>query len=41
MADPLRLMARHELDPNGHTLSVQLHIYNRLSVGIKGFTIRC
>ena len=41
VADPLRLMARHELDPNGHTLSIQLHIYNRLSVGIKGFTIRC
>ncbi|KAK9844880.1 hypothetical protein WJX74_008085 [Apatococcus lobatus] len=40
VADPLRLMARHELDPTADTLSIQLHIYNRLSVGIKGFTIR-
>ena len=41
VADPVRLMARHELDPDAHTLSIQMHIYNRLTVGIKGFSIRC
>ena len=40
-SDPLRVTARHVLSLRQRQLAVTVEVYNRLSIDIKGASVRC